>query len=123
MRVLFYHSSPFLLAHGGFQTQIEQTKSALEKNGEEVELLRWWDDRQRGDLIHFFGTAGNSYLQQARCVKLPVVMTALFTETCNRSDAQLLRQAWLIRLVLALPFGEGVKQHLPWRAYGNCARA
>jgi glycosyltransferase involved in cell wall biosynthesis len=89
----------------------------------EVEWLRWWDDRQRGDLIHFFGTAGNSYLQQARCVKLPVVMTALFTETCNRSDAQLLRQAWLIRLVLALPFGEGVKQQLTWRAYGNCARA
>lgn len=122
MRVLFDHPSPFLLAHGGLQTQIEQTRSALEKIGVGVEWLRWWDDRQRGDLIHFFGTASNAYLHQARAMKLPVVMTTLFTETCNRSDAQLKRQAGLIRLILAMPFGEGMKQQLSWRTYGNCTR-
>ena len=120
MRILFDHASPFLLAHGGFQIQIEQTKAALEKSGVAVEWLRWWDDRQRGDLIHYFGTAGNSYLEQARSVKVPVVMTTLFTETCNRSDARLAQQAALVRMLLAVPFGEGVKQQLTWGAYGNC---
>ena len=121
MRVLFDHPSPFLLAHGGFQIQIEQTKAALEKCGIEVEWLRWWDSRQVGNLIHFFGTASNAYLEQARSVKLPVVVTTLFTETCNRSDAQLARQGRLVRMILALPFGEGVKQQLTWRTYRNCA--
>ena len=122
MKVLFDHSFPFALAHGGFQIQIEQTKNALEKLGVEVEFLRWWDDRQRGDLIHFFGTASNSYLQQARVMKLPVCMTTLFTESCNRSDAQLARQARMIRSFLSMPFGEGVKQQLTWRAFGQCDR-
>ena len=89
MRVLFDHSSPFALAHGGFQTQIEQTRLALIQAGHEVEHLRWWDDTQRGDLIHFFGPASIAYLQQARSKGWPVVMTTLFTETCNRSDGQL----------------------------------
>ncbi|MBI3879217.1 MAG: glycosyltransferase family 4 protein [Verrucomicrobia bacterium] len=120
MKILFDHSHPFLLAHGGFQIQIEQTKAALEAAGVEVEFLRWWDDRQRGDLIHFWSAAGTGYLQAARARQLPVVMTTLFTETCNRSDAQLRRQARLTRLVLGLPFGEGVKQQLAWRAYNLC---
>jgi glycosyltransferase involved in cell wall biosynthesis len=55
MRILFDHRNPFLLAHGGFQVQIVETKRALEDVGVHVELLRWWDDSQRGDLIHFFG--------------------------------------------------------------------
>ena len=52
MRVLFDHNEPFLLAHGGLQVQIEQTKAALEAAGLEAEYLRWWDDEQQGDLIH-----------------------------------------------------------------------
>ena len=46
MKVLFDHPNPFLLAHGGFQTQIVQTKVALERIGVEVDWLRWWDDEQ-----------------------------------------------------------------------------
>ena len=33
MKVLFDHPNPFLLAHGGFQVQIKQTKKALEELG------------------------------------------------------------------------------------------
>ena len=122
MRVLFDHSSPFALAHGGFQTQIEQTRLALIQAGHEVEHLRWWDDTQRGDLIHFFGPASIAYLQQARSKGWPVVMTTLFTETCNRSDGQLRRQGFFTQAILRLPFGEGVKQQLPWRAYLHCTQ-
>ncbi len=121
MKILFDHPSPFLLAHGGFQTQIEQTKNALEEIGVEVEHLRWWDARQRGDLIHFFSAPSQSYLNLARAVRLPVVNTTLFTETCNRSDAKLRRQGFLVRVILSLPFGEGIKQQLTWGAYKGCA--
>jgi glycosyltransferase involved in cell wall biosynthesis len=120
MKVLFDHAQPFFLAHGGLQTGIEQTKSALEKLGVAVEFIRWWDDRQRGVLIHFFGPANNAYLLRARDKKLPVVMTTLFTETCNRADVRLTCQGLLTRMILTLPFGEGVKQQLTWCAYHNC---
>src|ERR1019366_772376 len=53
MKVLFHHFLPFSLAHGGEQVQIEQTKTALERAGVEVEFLRWWDaakgDQTGGD--------------------------------------------------------------------------
>lgn len=122
MKVLFDHPSPFLLAHGGFQTQIEQTKRALEAIGVKVDFLRWWDSGQSGDLIHFFSAAPMAYLKLARLRQLPVVMTTLLTATCNRSRAQLLRQKCLTQLILGLPRGEGVKDQLLWRSYRNCAQ-
>jgi len=122
MRVLFDHSSPFALAHGGFQIQIEQTAAALRGIGVEVEFLRWWDDAQRGDLIHYFGGASNAYLQQTRSKNVPVVMTTLLTETCNRSNWQLRRQRLFTQAILRLPFGEGVKQQLSWETYHHCTQ-
>ena len=85
MKVLFDHPNPFLLAHGGFQTQIEQTKKALEANGVEVEWLRWWDDGQKGDLIHYFGRPHASYIRQARSKSIKVVMSELLTGLGSRS--------------------------------------
>ena len=55
MKILFNCPLPFALAHGGMQTQIEQTQAALIALGLEVEPLRWWDATQSGDLIHYFG--------------------------------------------------------------------
>ena len=121
MKILFDCSTAFSLAHGGVQIQIEQTKTALERLGIEVEFWRWWDDRQRGDLIHFFGTAQNAYLQKAREAGIPVVLTSLFSETCNRSDWRLRCQKWMTHLALAAPFGNGIKQQLTWQTYKNCA--
>ena len=40
MKVLFDCHLPFMLAHGGMQIQIEQTRAALERLGVEVEPLR-----------------------------------------------------------------------------------
>jgi glycosyltransferase involved in cell wall biosynthesis len=122
MKVLFDHSQPFFLAHGGFQTQIEETKRALERRGIEVEWVRWWDDTQRGDILHYFGVARPGILAQARVKNLPTVMTALFTETCNRSDARLRLQGAIVQTILAVPAGEGIKQQLDWRAFQLCDR-
>ena len=95
--------------------------TALIAAGVEAEPLRWWDDRQRGDLIHYFGAMPLDHIRHARDKGLPVVMTNLFTEACNRSDARLRRQGWMVRTILNLPFGEGIKQQLAWRSFKNCA--
>jgi glycosyltransferase involved in cell wall biosynthesis len=120
MKILIDHHLPFLMAHGGAQIQIEQTKAALEKIGVEVEFLRWWDGDQRGDLVHFFMAPGAAYVEYAHTIHLPVVITQLFTETCNRTDTQLKRQGLFVRTLLALPFGQGAKQQLTWSAYRCC---
>jgi len=122
MKILFDHSQPFLLAHGGFQTQIEQTKEALLSLGATVEWLRWWDDTQQGDLIHYFGAASGSYLLQARTKGLPTVMTNLFTATCNRSDLRLRLQGAVVQTVLRAPVGGGLKRQLDWSSFALCDR-
>jgi glycosyltransferase involved in cell wall biosynthesis len=85
VKVVFDHPNPFLLAHGGFQIQIEQTKKALEAAGVEVEWLRWWDDGQKGDLIHYFGRPHSVYIQQAHAKGIKVVMSELLTGLGSRS--------------------------------------
>jgi glycosyltransferase involved in cell wall biosynthesis len=117
VRVLFDHHSPFSLAHGGFKTQIEGTRDGLRSLGVEVEELRWWDEQQGCDLIHFFGAAPIAYLKQAHSKSLPVVSTNLFTATCNRSDFDLRLQGCIIQGVLSIPFGDGLKNQLSWRSY------
>jgi glycosyltransferase involved in cell wall biosynthesis len=121
MRISFDHSFPFVLTHGGFQTQIEQTALGLRACGVEVEFLRWWDDGPLPELIHYFGVAHLPYLQQARDKGIPVVMSTLFTETCNRSAAQLRRQGWMIQSILKIPFGRGIKQQLSWLSFHHCS--
>ena len=77
VRILFDHGNPFFLAHGGFQIQIEQTRLALERAGVQVDWVRWWDSRQEGSLIHYFGRPQPAYLQQASQKKIPVVFSDL----------------------------------------------
>ncbi|MBA3606931.1 MAG: glycosyltransferase family 4 protein [Chthoniobacterales bacterium] len=122
MKILFDHPSPFMLAHGGFATQIEQTKRALEALGVSVEYLRWWDAGMKADLIHHFAPASTDYLSRAQAQKIPVAMTTLFTETCNRSSKQLAWQKWITRTILAFPAGESVKERLGWRSFHLCAQ-
>ena len=120
MKILFNCPLPFALAHGGMQIQIEQIQSALIALGLEVEPLRWWDAGQRGDLVHHFGVAPGEQIRLFHSKKIPVVMTTLFSAPCNRSDARLRRQGWMVRTLLRLPFGGGVKQQLTWRSFGLC---
>ena len=98
MKILFDHHLPFLLAHGGLQIQIEQTKAALESLGIEVEYLEFWDEKQRGDLIHFFGRGDEGYIKLAHQKGMAVVMSELLTGAGSRSKGQLLAQRSLIRL-------------------------
>lgn len=116
MKVLFDHPNPFLLAHGGFQIQIEQTKSALEKIGVEVEWLRWWDSNQTGQIIHYFGRPGGSYIEFAHRKGFKVVMSELLTGLGSRSSSQRFLQKCLMDLSQKiLPAAFTAK--LAWDAY------
>jgi glycosyltransferase involved in cell wall biosynthesis len=92
VRVLFDHPDPFALAHGGFQIQIEQTRLALIQAGVEVEFLQWWNPRQQGDLIHFFGRPKADYIKLAHDVGCKVVIGDLLGATGARSRGQLALQ-------------------------------
>lgn len=99
MRILFDHPNPFLLAHGGLQIQIEETKRALENAGVSVDFLRWWDTSQHADIIHFFGRPSPGYVDFAHARDIKVVMSELLTGLGSRPRGSLLAQQWTISLV------------------------
>jgi glycosyltransferase involved in cell wall biosynthesis len=99
LKILIDHQLPFLLAHGGLQTQIERTKEALEQTGLDVEYLRWWDDCQKGDIIHFFGRANPSHIDFAHAKGMKYVMSELLTGQGSRSSNQLRIQGTLERVL------------------------
>ena len=92
MKILLNCSLPFSLAHGGWTTQIEQTRSALLALGLEVEPLRWWDTAQTGDVLHYFGRMAAEHIKFAQQKKIRVVMAELLTAPGSRSHSQLRRQ-------------------------------
>ena len=94
---------PFHLAHGGARTQILGTRAGLEAHGVEVEFARWWDQDQKGDVIHIFGVPKADYLKYAARKGVPVINTTLFTAACNRSDRRLSLQGLGIGLARRMP--------------------
>ena len=88
-----------MLAHGGLQTQIERTKAALEVTGLEVEYLRWWDDSQTGDIIHFFGRPNPSHIDFAHAKGMRYVMSELLTGQGSRTRRQLMIQGGIEHLL------------------------
>jgi len=121
MKVLFNCLTPFALAHGGAQIQIERTMSALSEIGVETEPLRWWDDSQTGDILHYFGIPPIDHLGFAKAKGIPLIATNLFTVACNRTDLRLKLQGIFVQTALRLPFGEGIKQQLAWRSFSRCS--
>ena len=114
MKVLINCDSPFVLAHGGMQVQIEQSLAALTGIGVRAETLRWWDDRQRGEVLHQFGLAAEGSIHLAHRQGMKVVMTLLLSQTCNRSRFQL----WLRKLMIGglrrLPNSLGAGRNSVW---------
>ena len=86
MKILFDVSTPFMLAHGGAQIQIEQTRAALESIGGPVENLRWWDDAQTGDILHYMGRppAGLSIAHGALSSGVPPIPVRLPSSLLER---------------------------------------
>jgi glycosyltransferase involved in cell wall biosynthesis len=99
MKILIDHQLPFLLAHGGLQIQIERTKQALESVGVDVEYLHWWDDSQKGDVIHFFGRANPSHIEFAHAKGMKYVMSELLTGQGSRTRKQLQAQSMVEKAI------------------------
>lgn len=97
MKILLHCHTPFMLAHGGAQIQIEQTKLALEKIGVAVEYLRWYDPGQIGDILHFFGRIPTILLQLAHQKGMKVVLADLLTAQGSRSPGRLRSQKIVMR--------------------------
>jgi glycosyltransferase involved in cell wall biosynthesis len=98
VKVLFDHDMPFFLGHGGFQIQIEQTLAALRANGVDVEMLRWWDESQRPDIIHYFKRPLPHEVELARGKGIKVIVAQLFTSVGSRPRWQLALQAMAFAL-------------------------
>ncbi|HEY5298467.1 MAG TPA: hypothetical protein VIK59_11140 [Verrucomicrobiae bacterium] len=92
MKILINCPLPFMLAHGGQQIQVQRTLAALQANGVQAEPVRWWDENQTADLIHYFGRMSAEHIKLAHQKKIKVVIGELLTATGSRSRAQLLRQ-------------------------------
>lgn len=119
MKILFDHANPFSLSHGGFQIQISQTKAALENLGVEVEWLRWWDDAQTGQIIHFFGRPFPIYVQLAQQKGIKVVLAELLTGLGSRSPLSRFAQQALIKTVRQL-LPDALWTRLAWDSYRLC---
>ena len=89
MKILLNYRMPFSLAHGGLVIQIQQTMAALQQLGVDVEPVRWWDENQTGDLIHYFGRMPVDQIHLAQQKRIKVVMAELLTEQGSRSIRQL----------------------------------
>jgi glycosyltransferase involved in cell wall biosynthesis len=118
MKVLFSNSLPFFLAHGGTQTLMEAVMRELAGLGVEVEPERWWDENQKGDVIHYFNRPVLLNVQLAQQKGFKVVMTELLDQTASRTRAQLLAQRSLTKLARAL-LPPGLLARLGWEVYGQ----
>ena len=116
MKVLFNYHMPFMLAHGGVQIQIEQTRAALERLGVGVEPLRWWDENQAGDVLHHFGRLPSPLLRAAQARGMRVVMAELLTEQGARSRARLALER-MTRLALARAVPRSMTGGFSWESY------
>jgi len=116
MKVLLDHPNPFLLAHGGFQIQIEQTRQSLMRIGWDVDWLRWWDAEQKADLIHYFGRPHPAYIQQCHEKGLKVVMAELLTGLGSRPvGARKIQKALMVLTRRILP--HDFISRLGWESY------
>jgi glycosyltransferase involved in cell wall biosynthesis len=116
MKILFDHPEPALLAHGGMQIQIRQTKAALEGLGCEVEYLRWWDDTQTGDIIHNFARMAPHLVELAHQKGIQVVLSELLTVQGSRSRKRLWCQRAVMRAFFRL-LPSSILVPFRWRTY------
>jgi glycosyltransferase involved in cell wall biosynthesis len=99
MKILINCPLPFALAHGGQQIQVQRTLAALQANGIDAEPVRWWDEKQKADLIHFFGRMPAEHIRLAHQKKIKIVIGELLTATGSRSKTQLRFQKFISRSI------------------------
>jgi glycosyltransferase involved in cell wall biosynthesis len=102
MKVIFSHSTPFFLAHGGIQTLTEAVMREVAALGVEVEPERWWDERQKGDILHYIARPSLVNVRSAKQKGIKVVITENIGQTATRSPARLWAQRRMMDLARAV---------------------
>ena len=115
MRVLLNCNVPFSLAHGGAQIQIERTREALLTEGVQVDWLRWWEDTQEADIIHFFARPSAFFVQLAHAAGRKVVVSELLTSQGSRTTLQRFPQRVIRKLDSHI--GRRLGGKLGWTVY------
>ena len=115
MKVLFSYPLPFFLAHGGSQTLIEALMRELANLGVKVEPVRWWDENQTGDIIHYVSRPNSNSVRLAHEKNFKVVMTDLLDQTASRSRPRLFLQRMAIRTGRTV--ARGLAGNLSWGVY------
>lgn len=79
MKILFAVNYPLSWAKGGFTVQVEQTRTALQKAGVEVEWVDYAGfSHQTADVVHFWGSPSSEPMwNAARAMGLKTVVTFL----------------------------------------------
>ena len=114
-KVLFHCNVPFPLAHGGQQVLIYELMSGLQKLGVDVEPLRWWDEHQSGDILHFFSPVEPFLTQLAKAKKFRLVMYEFNDVTIAKSDMVISFKRYVVQTLLkAFP---SLAQRTTWPAY------
>lgn len=98
------------------QIQIEQTKAGLEGIGVETEYLRWWDDKQNGNVLHHFGRYPADFIRQAQEKGMKVVMAELLTGPGSRSPGRIRIQK-IVQRIMARTFPRGQVAAYSWDSY------
>lgn len=98
MKVLFYCTNPFFLAHGGTQTLLESLMREISSLGVEVEPARWWDGLQTGDILHFMNRPTHTLVRTAQDKGFRCVMTENIDQTGSRKGWEL----WSRRMAFSL---------------------
>ena len=115
MKVLFCHPLPFSLAHGGAQTVTQSLMRVLPELGVEVEPLKWWDEQQRGDIIHYITRPPIADVRMAHKKGLKVVVTEFLDAPASRNAVQLFVQRIII--LAARKLAGGFTERLAWDVY------
>ena len=115
MKVLMWTNIPFFLAHGGVQTHMDNLLRYLPEFGVEAEPMRWWDQTQRGDLIHAITRPETAVVRMAHEKGMKFVMSDILDVTASRSDFQLFLQKSLSRAAKLLV--GGLTGRMNWQVY------
>ena len=116
MKIIFSHSMPFFLAHGGIQTLTEALMREVANLGVEVEPERWWDDRQRGDILHYIGRPPVGNVRAARQKGFKVVVTENMGQMAGRGFGRLWMQRCMMETARAV-LPSALLDRMSWDVY------
>jgi glycosyltransferase involved in cell wall biosynthesis len=84
MKIILNHELPFWLAHGGVTKIVQRTEQVLQELGYEVEPLRWWDEKQSGDILFQFCRPAGGHFSYAKSKGMKIAVEQVLTGLVSR---------------------------------------